>query len=297
MEVTNKKNKIFEFILLGIIGIIILFSLLFLSPSNRKEDLIIHISSGQPMDLIMDDLEANKIIGENHFTFKLFIKLFSGSEIISGDYLIEKDSSIWSVAWQLSQGNHKVSQIKITFREGITNEEIANLLAEKLAGFRRDLFLEGVFGKQGYLFPDTYFFFSLDTKEEIIKKFTINFENKIKKLEAQINEKNKSLEEIIIMASILEGEANGKEDVNMISGILWKRISLGIPLQVDVDKSTYEKGGLPMSPLNNPGLMSINAALNPTDSKYLYYLHDKNGKAHYATSYEEHKRNINNYLK
>lgn len=99
------------------------------------------------------------------------------------------------------------------------------------------------------------------------------------------------------MASILEGEAKGKEDIGLISGILWKRISLGMPLQVDVDRSTYEKKGFPVAPLNNPGLMSINASLNPIASKYLYYLHDKNGKVHYATSYEEHKRNINNYLK
>lgn len=297
MEDSNKKNKIFEYVLLGIIIVIILFSFLYLSNPNRKQDLVIHISSGQSMDSIIEELKVNNIIKENSFVFKLLVKLFSGSKIIPGDYLIEKDSSVWAIAWQLSRGDHKVAQIKITFREGITNEEIANLLADKLSGFRKDLFFEMTYDKQGYLFPDTYFFFSLDTKDEIIKKFTSNFDNKIKKLESQIKESNKSLEEIILMASILEGEANGKEDIDIISGILWKRISLGVPLQVDVDRLTYERKGLPIAPLNNPGLMSINAALNPKDSKYLYYLHDKNGEAHYAVSYEEHKKNINNYLK
>lgn len=297
MEDSNKKNKIFEYVLLGIIIVIILFSFLYLSNPNRKQDLVIHISSGQSMDSIIEELKVNNIIKENSFVFKLLIKLFSGSKIIPGDYLVEKDSSVWAIAWQLSRGDHKVAQIKITFREGITNEEIANLLADKLSGFRKDLFSEMTYDKQGYLFPDTYFFFSFDTKGEIIKKFTSNFDNKIKKLESQIEESNKSLEEIIIMASILEGEANGKEDIDIISGILWKRISLGVPLQVDVDRLTYERKGLPIAPLNNPGLMSINAALNPKDSKYLYYLHDKNGEVHYAVSYEEHKKNINNYLK
>ena len=295
MEENKNKNKIFEFVLFGII--IIICSFLFLSPLNRKQDVVIHISSGQSMDLIIEDLKINNIIKKNDFAFKLFIKLFSGSEIISGDYLIKKESSVWAVAWQLSRGDHKVEKIKITFREGITNEGMADLLAEKLSGFKKDLFLKEIYNKQGYLFPDTYFFFPFDTNDEIIKKFTSNFDNQIKKIETEIKESNKRLEDIIIMASILEGEAKGKEDIGLISGILWKRISLGMPLQVDVDRSTYEKKGFPVAPLNNPGLMSINASLNPIASKYLYYLHDKNGKVHYATSYEEHKRNINNYLK
>ena len=107
----------------------------------------------------------------------------------------------------------------------------------------------------------------------------------------------KSLLEIITMASILQGEASGENDIGIISGILWKRISLGMPLQVDVDKNTYTSKGLPSDPLNNPGLLSIEGALNPINSSYLYYLHDKNGNAHYAVTFEEHKRNISKYLK
>ena len=99
------------------------------------------------------------------------------------------------------------------------------------------------------------------------------------------------------MASILEGEANGKEDIYIISGILWKRINLGMPLQVDVDKSTYKEKGLPSEPLNNPGLLAIKAAMAPESSVYLYYLHDEDGVVHFARSFEEHKKNINDYLK
>jgi UPF0755 protein len=99
------------------------------------------------------------------------------------------------------------------------------------------------------------------------------------------------------MASILEGEANGNLDAPTISGILWKRISLGMPLQVDVDKKTYREKGLPQNPLNNPGLVSIKAAIKPEKSNYLYYLHDKGGIVHYAVTFEEHKQNINKYLK
>jgi len=281
-----------------VISFIFLFFLYyFLSAPFGNKDVIFHVSSGQSISSISLELE-NKNIIRNDFTLKFFIKLLkSGKGIISGDYLIKKNSPVWIVAWQLGRGHHNIEPIKITIREGLNSEEIANLLADKLSGFRKDSFLTLGDDKQGYLFPDTYFFFPLDTVEEIIEKLSNNFDNRIKNLNISINSSGKSLSDIIIMASILEGEASGKEDIAIISGILWKRIKLGMPLQVDIDISTYTTKGLPLKPLNNPGLLSINASINPVNSSYLYYLHDKNGKVYFAKSFEEHKRNINNYLK
>jgi UPF0755 protein len=121
------------------------------------------------------------------------------------------------------------------------------------------------------------------------------------------------------MASIIEKEAKGEEDRYFISGILWKRISKGIPLQVDAPFlyilgkesseltradlainspfNTYKNKGLTPSPIGNPGLESIKAAIKPKDSPYLYYLHDSDGNIHYAKTYTEHLKNINKYLK
>ena len=155
--------------------------------------------------------------------------------------------------------------------------------------------MNSISDKQGYLFPDTYFFFPGDTALEIIEILSNNFNNKIKDL--PIKNSGKNLSEIITMASILEGEAKGKEDIYIISGILWKRISIGMPLQVDVDKLTYEVKGLPPNPINNPGLLSIRSALLPISSSYLYYIHDKEGLVHYAENFQEHKKNIEIYLK
>ena len=296
----EQKNNIFKKWLLNIplvVGFILLFGYYFLSAPFGNKDVIVHISIGQSINDISQKLKSEKAI-RTDFTLKVFIKLLkSGQGIIAGDYLIEKKTPVFVVAWQISRGHHKIEPNKITIREGLTNEEIANLLAQRLAGFRKDLFLAGVYSKQGYLFPDTYFFFPLDTAGEIIEKLSNNFDNKVNNLTSSINGSGKSLEQIITMASILEGEAGGEEDVAMISGILWKRISLGMPLQVDTDKSTYITKGLPDKPLNNPGLMSIKAAINPVSSSYLYYLHDKGGRVHYAITFEEHKRNISKYLK
>ena len=121
------------------------------------------------------------------------------------------------------------------------------------------------------------------------------------------------------MASIIEKEANGEEDRAVISGILWKRIAQGMPMQVDapflfllnkqsseltikdlaIDSpyNTYKYKGLPPGPINNPRLESIKAALNPQTSPYLYYLHDAKGGIHYASDFKGHQANITRYLK
>lgn len=296
LTTNNKRNKWILNIIL-IIGFLGLFVYYFLFAPFHNKDVVIHVASGQSTNSVLKELENKNAIRDD-FTLKVFIKLLKrGKGIISGDYLIKKNTPVWVVAWQLSRGHHNIEPIKITIREGLTNDEIADLLADKLAGFRRDLFMTGAQDKQGYLFPDTYFFFPHDTAQELVDKLSNNFENQIKTVSSLIAESEHNLSEIITMASILEGEAGGKEDIEMISGILWKRVSIGMPLQVDIDKSTYTQKGLPSKPLNNPGLQSIRASLNPKDSSYLYYLHDKNGKVYFARSYEEHKRNIDNYLR
>lgn len=293
-EVKTRKPRILKIFL--VIGFVIVIYY-FLSSPAKNDDVIIHIASDQSVDSVYSLIADKKII-RNEKVLKLFVRIMNPKGgVISGDYLIKKNSPVWVIAWQIGRGHHNIEAIKITIREGLTNEEMATLLSKKLTGFQKELFLNKTKDKQGYLFPDTYFLYPLDTVDEIVGKLSNNFNNRTKNIYSLTSSKGKSFSSIIIMASILEGEAGGKEDISIISGILWKRISLGMRLQVDIDKRTYTTEGLSEKPLNNPGLSSIEAALNPVDSPYLYYLHDKNGKVHYATSYEEHKKNINNYLK
>ena len=70
-----------------------------------------------------------------------------------------------------------------------------------------------------------------------------------------------------------------------------------MPLQTDAAPETYKVKGLPKNPISNPGLEAINSAINPQNSSYLYYLHDKDGNIHYAKNFEEHKANKLKYLK
>ena len=125
---------------------------------------------------------------------------------------------------------------------------------------------------------------------------TDNFEKKVSSLKPRIVASGKTEEDIIKMASLIEEEAKGDVDRAIISGILWKRLAIGMPLQVDAVPDTYKTKGLPENPISNPGLKAIEAAIHPENSSFLYYLHDKDGNIHYARSFEEHKTNKRKYL-
>lgn len=297
IDTIRPKNKILNIWILSIFIIIILTIFYFLSAPFKNNDVLIHISSGESLSSISSELINDQAIRSN-FTLKVFIKLLGTKKgIIKGDYLIKKNSPVWIVAWQVSRGHHNVEPIKVTLKEGITKNNMAKILADKIPNFNTDLFLNDSRSKEGYLFPDTYFFYSLSSTDEIITDITANFQKRINSIDKDIKSENHSLSDIITMASILEKEASGKNDIAIISGILWKRIQLGMPLQVDAAPSTYKEIGLPKSPIGNPGLLAIKAALHPQESGYLFYLHDKDGNVHYAVDFNEHRSNILRYLK
>ena len=178
----NKKLKSWILSVFLVTIFLLLFSYIFLFAPFGNKDIIIHIPKGESVDNISTKLKYDNVIKDT-FSLKVFIKLFSLNKgIVTGDYLIKNNSPVWIVAWQISRGHHNIEPIKVTIREGLTNEQISVLLADKLVGFKKDLFLEEVNGKQGYLFPDTYFFFPLDTTYEIIEKMSTNFNFKIKEV-------------------------------------------------------------------------------------------------------------------
>ncbi len=292
-----KNNKILIVLLFVFLLLISFFYILFIYTPKRDKDLIIHISPKDSVVLISEKLEEQNII-KNKFTFKAILIIFSSDKnIISGDYFIGKNEKPIKVIYRIISGKHEVLKIKITLREGLTKKEMIKILSEKIKTFNEDEFLNNPKVKEGYLFPDTYFFYPMTTTDEIVDELTLNFNRKIKLLDNEIKKSGKSLSDIIIMASILEKEAKGKEDVLLISGILWKRLEIGMALQVDAAPVTYDMVGLPNEAISNPGFVSIKAAINPKNSPYLFYLHDDSGQVHFAVDFSEHRSNIARYLK
>ena len=185
----------------------------------------------------------------------------------------------------------------MTIPEGFNVTEIADVFVLKLTNFNKEKFLSLTKTQEGYLFPDTYFFFTTDTEVEVLHSMSENFDKKIASIRPEIISSGKKEKDTIIMASIIEKESKGNNDRGIISGILWKRLSIKMPLQVDAVPETYKTKGLPKNPIGNPGLEAIKATIYPQSSPYLYYLHDKDGNIHYARTFTEHKQNIKKYLK
>jgi UPF0755 protein len=183
-----------------------------------------------------------------------------------------------------------------------------------LAGKPKNVSLEG------YLFPDTYEVREDETAKEVVAKILSNFDRKVSKdILSKIKNQGKTLYQVLIMASVLEKEVKGFEDKKIVAGILWKRLRNGWKLQVDSTLTyitnrksleltkddltvnspynTYKHYGLPPSPICNPGLDSIKAAVSYKDSPYWFYLTTKDGKTVFSRTLREHNYNRWKYLK
>jgi UPF0755 protein len=320
----DSKKYINRVVVLGIIilalyGVISAVNYIVLPPSTFPKPYRITINSGQSLFSISEELSKDGALRSRRIFEMLMLTFGSDKTINKGEYYFESPVSVVELALRISGRDFGIDRTKVTFPEGFTNKQIALRLDKELSDFDSDLFLELAKDSEGYLFPDTYNFFPWSTPDTVLTTLKKTFEQKIEKLRNEIDNSKRSLKELVIMASIIEKEARGEEDRFIISGILWKRIDKGIPLQVDApflyilgkesseltmsDLSTnspfntYKYKGLPPSAIGNPGLDSIIASLRPVESPYLYYLHDKNGNIYYAKTYDEHKQNIKKYLK
>jgi UPF0755 protein len=291
-----QNRKIFY--ALSIITFLALFYYFFLSaPADFPSQSIIKIEQGANLRSVSLLLKNEHII-RSRLIFEGFAILFGGEKhIIEADYYFKDKLPVFEVARRISRGEHHMAPIVVVVAEGFTTTEIALVCASKLPNFNKDKFIREAQGLEGKLFPDTYFFLNTDNEDSVISSMSQNFDKKMLPIKSDIDSSGKTQKEIITMASIIEGEAEGNTDRAFISGILWKRIKIGMPLQVDSAPETYKTKGLPKSPIGNPGLASIKAAIYPQSSPYLYYLHDKNGNIHYARTYAEHLQNERKYLK
>ena len=312
------KSKTWLFFISLPILLLVLFGWAFSAPRNFPKNSILSVQNGQSLKQISESLENQGFI-KSPLALQFFVILYGGQKrILAGDYFVTEKLPVFKVASMILE-NSGALRIKVTLPEGLTIAQMAKIFSEKMPGFEESKFAKLAKGQEGYLFPDTYFFFRNTTEEDIFKTLSKNFNSKTESLQKETTTSNRNFKETVVMASLLEKEASNAEDKRIISGILWKRIKLDIPLQVDsvflylLNKSssdltlddlkldspynTYLHRGLPSAPIGNPGLNSIEAALYPKASDYLYYLHDKDGLVHYARSFEEHKANKQKFLK
>ena len=264
-------------------------------PTQFPTHSIITVPEGLGLYKLGEKLSEENLV-RSPFWFRMVAILLGGERRMqAGQYYFPDRANVVQVAWRIFHGDYQVETVKLTIPEGFTVEKISNLFDERFAFFDKALFVS--VAPEGYLFPDTYFVPVTATASSTIKLMQDNFEKQIATVMSEVAISGRTLEQIMIMASLLEAEVKTQEDREIAAGILWKRLKIGMALQVDSYMWTYKFAGLPEHPINNPGLVSIRAALNPKTTPYLYFLTGKDGKTHYAKTFDEHQTNIAKYLK
>lgn len=267
----------------------------------------IHVGSGQSLTTISKMLKDRGII-RSAIVFRVFIQALGNErDLKAGDYTLPAGSTFIDIASQIAGGIGSSTDIGVFIPEGYNIWEIDQRLADS------KLITEGQFAAaygshEGYLFPDTYRFKPGSLLSEIEQKMELNGENKTQELVGGLSAPARA--RILTIASIIEKEARDESDMYLVSGVIANRLKRGMSLAVDasvaygaclrmfnskptqdcqtnligvgtevhIDSSynTYTRAGLPPHPISNPGLTSINAALNPKGD-YLYYLSTRDG--------------------
>lgn len=283
------------------------------------------ITKGSSASQIGAKLESAGFI-KSALVFKIYLQ-FTGKagSIQTGEFRLAPSLSLFQIVDQLFRGP---TEVWVTIPEGLRREEIA---VRFTSGLERDAnftaeFLKVSRGQEGMLFPDTYLFSKDASVSAIVNKMVKTFDLKTANLSAI---PDLSFNQRVVLASIIERETKTEEERPVVSGILINRLNEGMPLQVDASVqyavaiencklkivncvwwpvlsrddlkissgyNTYKYSGVPPTPICNPGISSLEAAFNPTETDFWYYIHDREGQIHYAKTLSEHNANVVKYL-
>lgn len=295
------------------------------------------VTRGQSLGQVAYLLEKQGLI-KNRLAFKLYTQaLGQAGRIQAGEYSLSSSFSLDKIMMTLVSGP---KELWVTYPEGLRREEVAIktiktlvMDAPRAQTFWTE-FMTLTADKEGYLFPETYLFGKDASAQTVVAKLSNTFSVKVTDQMRQDGKKLPlSFRELLTLASIVERETRTDDERPTVAGILMKRISAKMPLQVDATLqyvaankrcgttytrgiecawweiptadvrsiksayNTYENSGLPPGPIANPSLSSIRAVIYPEDSPYWFYIHDTKGVIHYAKTGAEHQRNVDKYLR
>lgn len=314
----NFISKLFLiFCLIFLIATLFITSVYFPLEENSDTQKIVDIPLGTNAKEIVDVLEENEIIRKNNYTIRILIKLLKLEDQLKyGEYNFSPSMNMLQILDKLAKG--EVITYKITIPEGYTCNQIAVLLDKKEVA-EEEAFLRLVKDSEniseGYLFPDTYEVPKKYGAEKMVKIMLSNFNQMAieNKFADKAEEIGFSLDEMIILASIIEKEAKFTDEKNTVSAVFHNRLKIGMKLQscatiqyilgepkekldendlkIDSPYNTYLYKGLPPGAICNPGLDSIMAALEPTEGDYLYFVLGEDGRHIFSRTYQEHLMN------
>ena len=314
--------------ILVVLGLLVLFSIITLAwwqnglqAANPKDNSpkIFIVKNGEGVREIANNLKVNGLIKDPIVFFLLTKAEGIDKKIQAGDFRLNPTMSAQDIALNLTHGT---LDIWITVPEGLRATEIAAILKAKIPSYN-DSWVATLQANEGYLFPDTYLIPRDADINMIISLMTTNFQ---KKYDTVRDTKTTVLTDAqtIILASIIEREAMFAADRPLVASVFVNRLNIGMvlgsdptvmyalgyqtdtktwwkkdltadDLLVDSPYNTRKNAGLPPTAIANPGLSSIQAALNPAKTDYLYFFADKQGHLHFATTLGGHNANIQKY--
>lgn len=298
------------------------------APSKSDEEIIFIVPKDQLEFDIVESLGNRKLIkSEKAFNF-LFNNFTSGISVLPGGYKLSPNMNAWEVVNKIKG---KPDLYWLTISACLRKEQIGEILQETL-GWNDDQLTEwnSLYKDtktdyyEGVYYPDTYLLPVSETPKQIADRFINHFNEKIAPLLPEYASKNIKWTTGLKIASLLGREAAGKDDMKIISGVIWNRLNSNMALQIDatmqytlgkqengkwwggIDISqkqsdspynSYKTKKLPPTPICSPNIDLIEATLNPAETDCIFYLHDKGKEIHCAETYAEHLRNIETYLR
>lgn len=335
--------------LIIVIGAIAVFAWYELSlrpvQDGNLESVIVDIVPGQGTEGIAEALKEKNLIKDD-LVFKIYCKLNEVNNMQAGTYDLNKNMSVEEIVNKLQAGDVVIKEINVTFPEGKNMRDIAKIISENTNNSYEDVmnvfeskeYARGLienywfltdeilddsiyYPLEGYLYPDTYTFESVDVSIDEIIKIMLNQTDKVlSEYQIEINSKGYTVHQFLSLASVVENEGISTEDRKGIARVFLNRIERGMALQSDVttyyafkvnmgdrDLTQSElntanpyntrgpnmEGKIPVGPISNVSESAIEATLNPSDSDALFFVADKNGKVYFSNTNAEHEQIIN----
>lgn len=354
-SIQETKNSLLRIILLLLVLVIVVlltvgayfFTKINQATSSTSVPVNFTVPKGGNSRTIAKALSDENVIN-SYWGFILYVKIHhADSNIQAGTYMLDSNMNIPQIVDILTAGKVVPSNRNVTIVEGMVNAQIGadlenrNIVSQKdfntaLANSNYDFNYNDLgqkFKYQGFLFPDTYELSKDVTASSLVQEMLTNFESKITpQMTADMQAKNLTMSDVIILASIIEKEV-GRNKTNitqqdlttmsqerrLVASVFYNRLNIGMPLEsdatvnyvtgksdpsvsiddtkIDSPYNTYKYKGLPPTPISNPGLDSIMAAIYPTKSDYLYFLNAPDGTAYFAKTLAEQNANKQKYLK
>jgi UPF0755 protein len=319
------------------IGVVLLVNYwLFLGADENGAEVVFEIQPGQGLRTISANLAGARLV-RNAYVLELYGR-WAGLDkrLQAGRYLISPRLAPVEILRKIVSGDAVFDEMTITIQEGWSLNDI-EIYLEQIGLFAREVFAEAAVMQpayrdfdflapieddtilDGYLFPDTYRVFSDSTPERIVRRMLSTFDQRVtQEMRDEIEAQGRTLHDVLTLASIVQNEAGGPDEMYVIAGVFWNRLDIWMPLESDATVNyvlgtskrqptyadtavqdpynTYQNYGLPPGPIGNPGLGAILAAINPAHHDYLFFLHPLGGDIVLSRTFEEHLANKARYL-